>query len=115
MQWTFAHILWGSIGLLITLTIAASYMRFVVQHDYLVGYQVSCDPARESCFVECVDDACEEKNYYAHLTRSARTLMKLCGEDISNCSAAYECQSSTSDCAVTYCDPFNEQATCDAL
>ena len=43
-----------------------SYHRFMVRHDYVVGYEGVCDPAINSnkCFEGCDDDACNCE-YYA--------------------------------------------------
>ena len=100
---------------LLLLTAGASYYRFIVMHDYTVGFETDCDPLTESCFVGCEDDACTEEYYYSYITRSANTLFEICGPDISTCDGAYACTTEDTDCTIEYCDPGSETDTCDTL
>ena len=87
---------------LILLVIAASYYRFIVKGDYVVEYQIDCDPAAASCFVG-LDDATQENYYYAKMHKYGPDLAAQCGKDIADCDAANACQPGDRDCAVTYC------------
>lgn len=91
--------------LLVVVVAVVSYYRFMVKYDYLIGYEGECDPAINSCFVGCNDDACTSKYYYTEMIKYAHSLYKECGKDITGCSTASVCLSSDKDCSITYCDP----------
>lgn len=99
-----------------------SFYRFMVKHDYVVGYQGACDPATGKCFMSCNDDSCTTESYYSEMQKYEPDLFKECGKDITNCEAASVCFSSDRKCSKTYCDketsdnnnvcqtPFGEQS-----
>lgn len=103
------------LGLLIAVSIGATYYRIVILKDYQIVAQVSCDPTQERCFVyECdpeIDGECSEIpeeniSYYKNISKKAaniyaceNTSEKLgCGEELS-------CTAWEFDCSYTYCDP----------
>ncbi len=81
-----------------------SYFRFIVNHDYMVGYNGTCDPTKENCFIACEDDACIKESYYSEVMKYASDLYRECGKDITNCEAANACLLGDKECSVTYCD-----------
>jgi hypothetical protein len=81
-----------------------SYFRFIVNNDYVVGYQGACDPATGKCFVSCEDDACTKQSYYAEIQKYAPDLYRECGKDITDCEAASKCLPEDRKCSVTYCN-----------
>lgn len=89
-----------------------SYNRFVTQHDYMVTYEKDCDPAAESCYVGCVDEACEEQYTYALIEKHAADVYAQCGPDISDCEDAFTCTDSDTACSITYCDAETEADAC---
>lgn len=93
---------------LILLSMGASYVRFMVTHDYIVAYEGTCDPSMHSCFVGCTDEECTEEYYYSNVQKSAVDLNAECGDDITDCEKANLCQPSDQKCSVTYCDPSTE-------
>lgn len=97
-----------TIFVLFVLLLGGSYVRFMVQQDYLVSYEGDCDPHTESCYEGCEDDACTETYYYSVIERQAAELYALCGPDISECDAAYECEPGVAICSISYCDPEEE-------
>ena len=97
-----------TILVLLLLMTATGYYRFVLITDYTVSYQGDCDPLVASCFVGCEDDDCTETYYYAIIERPATEILNLCGEDITNCDAAYSCPKGLAACVVTFCDPLIE-------
>lgn len=99
------HVLVGLLVPLIALSAAASYYRFIVSGDYVVEYEGECDPATESCFEGCEDDACEITYPYKSMQKYAADLRESCGPDITDCEAASECLPSDRECTVAYCDP----------
>ena len=70
---------------LIILLIGASYMRFIVTHDYMVAYEGECDPSLNTCFVGCIDNECTSEYYYTKVQKYAPDLYKQCGSDITDC------------------------------
>lgn len=81
-----------------------SYDRFMVRGDYIAAYEGDCDPATESCFVGCEDDACNEQYYYSYIEKHATELREMCGPDITDCDEAYSCQEGDVSCEISYCD-----------
>ena len=101
---------------LTVLSVGASYVRFVVAQDYIVEYEGVCDPAAQSCFVGCNDDACTDTYYYTKMQKYAVDLFAQCGKDITDCSAANVClPQDDQNCSITYCDPQTDGDACVAL
>ncbi|MCD5381566.1 MAG: hypothetical protein LR008_03255 [Candidatus Pacebacteria bacterium] len=100
---------------LLILTVVASYYRFLVLNDHPVAYEGFCDPYTEECFVGCEDDECLEESYYTEVERYAPTLLRLCGDDISDCEAANTCTENEDGCSVAYCEPEVDGEACDTL
>ncbi len=94
-------------------TISASFYRYVIANDYVVAFYGECDPASESCFVGCEDEACTEEYYYTIIERNAAEVLAICGNNVTECDFAYVCSTTSNSCSVTYCDPLtNDAATC---
>lgn len=105
-----------SILVLTIIAASASYYRFMVLGDYIVSYEGPCDPETESCYVDCEDEECTTEYYYTVIERNAAEIFEKCGEDITDCDAAYECQSDAAECSITYCDPeYDGEDVCVAL
>ena len=85
--------------------ICGSYYRFIVLHEYTVAYEGDCDPYSQSCFYDCEDEECTAEYYYSIIERQADEVLSLCGPDITDCDAAYECQSDVRHCSITFCEP----------
>jgi len=68
-----------------------SYYRFIIKHDYIVGYHGVCDPSIGKCFMSCDDDACTQPDYYSEMRKYEPDLYKECGLDITNCDTANVC------------------------
>lgn len=81
-----------------------SYYRFIIKHDYLVGYEGTCDPKIEKCFTGCTDDACTENYYYSQMRKYEPDLFAECGADITDCETASICLPSDRRCSITYCN-----------
>lgn len=88
---------------LLILTVAATYYRFMVLHDYTVAYEGECDPHESSCFVECEDDECLNKYYFTKIQRNASALLAICGESIVGCDDSNVCAVGEKECSVTFC------------
>ena len=88
----------------IVFVVVFSYYRFIIKHDYVVGYQGSCSPSTGKCFKSCDDDACVNPSYYSEMRKYEPDLYKECGENIANCDAANACLPSDRKCSITYCN-----------
>ncbi len=97
---------------LIVLSAGSAYYRFIVQHDYMVTYSSDCNPARDSCYVECADKECTEEYTYSLIEKHAADVYAQCGPDITDCKEAYVCANSDTACSVTYCNPETEAGAC---
>ncbi|MAZ56676.1 hypothetical protein CL653_02710 [bacterium] len=90
---------------ILILSIAASYLRFMVLYDYLVTYEGPCDPEVEVCFEYCETEECDDPFYYSWIEREASELIAICGElDILSCDASQECQISDKTCSISFCN-----------
>ena len=89
---------------MIFVVIIFSYYRFMVSHNYIVGYHGRCDSSTGKCFMSCEDDACDKVDYYSEMQKNEPDLYRECGEDITNCELANECLPSDHNCSITYCD-----------
>jgi hypothetical protein len=76
----------------------------MIKHDYIIGYNGSCDPALGKCFMSCDDDACAKPDYYSEIRKYEPDLYNECGKDITDCKAADVCLPSDHKCSITYCD-----------
>jgi hypothetical protein len=100
----------------LVLTVGASYVRFMVIHDYEVAYEGDCDTSLHHCFIGCEDDECTAEYYYSKVTKYAVDLQNQCGTDITDCEAAHVClESGDRNCSITYCDPITDGDSCAPL
>ena len=83
----------------------ASYYRFIIKHDYVVGYEGVCDPSIEKCFIGCEDSACIKEYYYTKVKKYEPDLFRECGKDITDCEDASVCFPNDRTCSVVYCSP----------
>lgn len=88
----------------IIFVIVFSFYRFIIKHDYVVGYQGTCDPTTDKCFMSCDDDICAKPDYYSEMRKYEPDLYKECGNDITDCDAANVCFPTDRKCSITYCD-----------
>ena len=88
----------------IVFVVIFSFYRFMIKHDYIIGYQGVCDPTTGKCFMSCDDDACTKPDYYLEMQKYEPDLFKECGADITDCEAANACLPGDRKCSVTYCN-----------
>ncbi len=99
-------ILHFSIIILLVLLIGSSYVRFMVNYDYLISYELECSPETTPCFIGCEDEECSEEYYYTKIEKYAADLRRQCGVDITDCENSYYCLAEgDSQCSITYCNP----------
>lgn len=91
------------------LFVSASYVRFVVTEDYLVSYEISCDPEEQPCYVGCEDEECTTEYYYSVVEKHATELEKQCGNNIVDCPKAGLCLPEDVSCTISTCDPSIEE------
>lgn len=100
------HILKIIIIPLVILFVGASYVRFVLLNDYMVSYEVACNPETDSCFIGCSDDECTQQYPYYTVEKYATNVTRECGSTIENCTFATQCVPEDTDtCTMTYCSP----------
>lgn len=95
--------------LLLVVSTAASYYRFVVLHDYVSTVDADCDPESEACFVwmcdaeieECTGDP-EEDVWYYKIVKLHSTDILTCENDDENCELL-ECMEENGDCQNISC------------
>lgn len=89
---------------LLVLLIAGSFYRFVILRDYMVSYEIECDPSLNSCFKACADDSCSSEYYFAIIEKYANNLYKQCGPDVTDCEDSTTCTPEDEDkCTITFC------------
>lgn len=89
---------------LCALAAVLSFVRFVVYNDYVVEYEVPCNPATEQCFVS-PSDTTGETSYYMKVQKYAPDVYAECGKDVVECAQAGVCLPTDRECSVTYCSP----------
>lgn len=94
---------------LLVLIAATSLYRFVILQDYMVTYEIDCDPETENCFLGCDDDECTEIYFYAEVERHATEIYEVCGGNVLDCDAAYECSDIDPQCMISYCTNTDNQ------
>ncbi len=110
------HLFFYTLTFIFIITVAASYVRFIVINDYLVTYEGECDPELSSCFVGCEDEECTTSYYYAFVEKHAVDLRRQCGVDITDCPNASVClPQGDRSCSITYCDPVIDDDSCDSV
>lgn len=96
-------------------SVGFTFWRIVLQKDYQIVAEVSCDPATESCFhyegVVCTDltdtDCVPEEAYdYKLISKKAATIYA-CEQTAEKlgCTEELSCLENEADCDYTYCDP----------
>ncbi|NQV88000.1 MAG: hypothetical protein HQ402_00400 [Parcubacteria group bacterium] len=102
-----SKILLAVILLVALVAIGYTFYRYVIEEDYLITADASCDPETESCFyIPCEDSDCSTNiDYYKVVTKKAFNV-SLCDPADSSCDALV-CKSGEIDCTVTYCTPDN--------
>ena len=100
---------------LILLFIGASYVRFVVNHDYMVAYEGTCDEYTENCFIGCEDEECTTEYYYSKMQKYAPDIFAQCGRDITDCESANTCLDGERECSIVFCDPELDGDECELL
>jgi len=110
------YVLVYSILPLLILLVGSSYLRFMVNHDYMVAYEGECDPVTNICFVGCEDDECATEYYYSQVLKYAPNLLGQCSNDITDCDSANICLNEDEGrCSITYCDPDFDGDVCELI
>ena len=98
--------------------VVITFYKVFILHDYLISYEVSCDPSVENCFiVECDQetgegcDVSDSEKYYKLVEKKEFNAIK-CPSDDSNCLL---CQKDETDCTITLCDPSTGENSCSSL
>lgn len=109
------------LALLIIGSVGATFYKIVVQKNYQIVAETSCDPTSTeeagTCYIyECdpiEEDDCplneaERISYYKIINKSASTIYA-CeqGEDKEGCDEELTCTEGEENCSYSYCDPEN--------
>lgn len=106
-----SKILFSLFGILIVLSVSASYYRFIVLHDYIIEAQVDCDPSSERCFVwecdpsiegECTGNPDEDTWYFKIAHRNAKNIIE-CDSDDKECLPFVCLEEKEESCSETLC------------
>lgn len=113
--------------LLILGSVGFTYWRIVVQKDYQIEAEVSCDPAVESCFhyepepcsmddYDCLSLPPEEAYDYKMISKKAATIYA-CEqtEEKLGCDEELSCVEDEENCFYTTCDPDADEECAVAL
>lgn len=98
--------------------IFATYRKIFILHNYLISYEVSCDPKIESCFIVKCDqetgEGCnigESEKYYKLINKMAFNSIKCAKDD----TACLSCQKEEDDCKETVCNPSTDGECSDLI
>ena len=111
------RVFWLTFIFVMVLTISFAYWNIILNNNYQVVTETSCDTATESCF-ELQPDACAaddteclanppEVTYYKKITKSAAEIYK-CEQSMDKDGCANDeltCTANEIDCSYTFCNP----------
>lgn len=99
--------------LLLAGSIIVTYVKIVVNKDYQIVAETSCDPATEQCFVwecsveidgECSEDPEENIWIYKIVNKKASTIVACeATEEKLGCDGELSCTENEEDCSYEYC------------
>lgn len=107
--------------LLILGSVGVTFWRIVIEKDYQIVAEASCDPVIESCFYyegvtcdgtdsECVPEAAYDYKLISKKAANIYTCEQT--EEKVGCSEELSCLEGEEDCVYTYCDLESEEDTC---
>ncbi len=111
MKETLKKMVWFLLIIGLLYSIVATYIRVFEKGDYVIRYDIPCDPFQSVCFSEKIcDESSDECEiiYSSSITRSKAKLEQLCGTDISTCTLAETCTEGEVDCSITFCNAETE-------
>ena len=93
--------------------ISLAYYRYIIQEDFLIYAQVSCDPESESCFVwQCIpseDDSCpedpEEQTWHYKIVYKKASYVPHCDPYSESGCPELSCETGEEACEIIYCSP----------
>jgi hypothetical protein len=102
-----------AIATLFVLALLSAFYRFFILEDYLVKYEIYCDPYEENCYLYCEDEDCNDPWYYKYAITEANAVKDACGADITDCRAAELCEENNLSCVIEYC--IGDDDRCETL
>jgi len=95
------------LALLIIGSIGATFYKIVVQKNYQIVAETSCDSETEKCF-SYTDEESPEVSYYKLISKNAASIYT-CEqtEEKLGCDEELTCLENEQNCDYTYCDPDN--------
>ncbi len=92
-------------------SVIATHIRVFEKGDYIVRYNIPCDPSLKMCFSEITCDELGnncETTYYSSMQRTESNLARICGSDISTCALAEKCMEGEASCSIKFCNPTED-------
>lgn len=105
-----SKILFTILALMIAVSASVTYYKIMIQRDYQIVAQISCDPATESCFThtcdpeyeECSDVPEENISYYKLINKNAANI-SICDSGKGEECAELKCEEDEANCEITLC------------
>lgn len=105
-----SKILFTILALMAAVSVGATYYKIMIQRDYQIVAQISCDPAAESCFThtcdpeyeECSDIPEENISYYKLINKNAANIT-ICDSSKGEECAELACEAGEQNCEITLC------------
>jgi hypothetical protein len=125
--WMANKIFYTILILLILGSVGFTFWRIVIQKDYQIIAEVSCDPVTESCFhyepepcamddYECLSAPIEEAYDYKLISKKAANIY-ICEqtEEKIDCAEELSCLDNEKNCEYTFCDPEIDEVCAEAV
>ncbi len=95
------------LALLILGSVGVTFYKIVIQKNYQIVAEASCDPETEKCF-SYIDEESGEVSYYKLISKNAADIYA-CEqtEEKLGCNEELSCLENEENCSYTYCDPEN--------
>ncbi|MCC7004872.1 hypothetical protein IT397_03075, partial [Candidatus Nomurabacteria bacterium] len=92
---------------LIIISVAITFYRYVIKKDYIIIGHITCNPKIESCFyVPCDGSDCPtEIEYYKKISKKAYNI-ELCDPSTEGCNPLV-CKENEQDCQINTCSLDN--------
>ena len=98
-----SKILFWVFGILLAVSVCATFYRYVIKKDYIIMAHVKCDPQVESCFyTPCEGADCPAQiDYYKIINKKAFNIA-LCDPNVEGCNPLV-CKDGEKDCTIISC------------
>ena len=111
------RIFYTILTLLIIGSVGVTFYKIVIQKNYQITAETSCDPQAEKCFIRTCDpandDTCptnkEEQTTYYKLVSKRASNVAVCGATVekTGCDTELSCTQGELNCSYTFCTESN--------